>query len=430
MNPVRLSTHLLITITALTTFLGNSPATAAQPVGWRSDGTGRYPQATPPTVWSAEKNVLWKTKLPGRSHSGPVVVGDRVFVASEPNELICLSAADGKILWQTAFTTIDVFGEKKAAQIEADRAKAKELQQQQRKLRRELKDLRNAEGTPKEKIDKLNQQVRELKDKIRELTKYSGSIRGSNGNTTATPVCDGKNIIVVFGNGVVSSHTIAGKRNWIKFVEAPRIGFGHSASPVIADGKVIVHYGNLIALDAKTGREFWRAKVQPRHGSSIVARIGLTDVVVTPSGSVIRASDGVALAEKLFRLGHSSPLLHDGVIYAMPGGKTVAFPLPKSAETGLEWKLKWEGTGMRGRRFASPVCHDGLIYGVTEKGIFEVLDAQDGKLVYRKRLSFGRRGRVYPSPTVAGNYLYLSANRSNSHPALPASARDVGINAD
>lgn len=404
------SLHFVLATFLLVGVCSESPSRAANPVGWRSDGTGRFPDARPVTEWSAEKNVLWKTKLPARSHSAPVVVGNRVFVTSEPNELICLDAENGKILWTRSFTMVDVFGTEKAAQIEADRKAAKVLEKQRRQLRRSLRDLKNKQGTPPAQIERVEAELRKMGDKLKELTKYSGSVRGANGNTTATPASDGKSVFATFGNGVVTSYTIEGKRNWIRFVEAAKLGFGHSASPALADNKVIVHFLDLVALDANTGREVWRNEAQARHGSPIVATIGKTQVVVTPGGTVVRAADGTQLAKKLFQLGHSSPVLHERELYAMSKGKTFAYALPDSAEPGRKWEPRWEEPGVRQRRFASPVYHDGLIYGVTEKGILEVIDSQTGKLVYRRRLSFGNRGRVYPSPTVAGDFVFLSAD--------------------
>jgi hypothetical protein len=50
-------------------------------VGWRTDGTGRYPDAQPPTEWSAQSNVVWKTPLPKPSNATPILVGDRLFAA-------------------------------------------------------------------------------------------------------------------------------------------------------------------------------------------------------------------------------------------------------------------------------------------------------------------------------------------------------------
>ncbi|MFK8114983.1 MAG: PQQ-binding-like beta-propeller repeat protein, partial [Rubripirellula sp.] len=68
-----------------------------------------------PAEWSDTKNLAWKTELPGKGSSSPVVVGDRVFITAysgygisveEPGDrsslrlhVICLSLSEGKILW-------------------------------------------------------------------------------------------------------------------------------------------------------------------------------------------------------------------------------------------------------------------------------------------------------------------------------------------
>ena len=43
------------------------------------------PTPTCPTQWSATENVAWKTDLPGRSWSSPIVWGDRVFLTAVVN---------------------------------------------------------------------------------------------------------------------------------------------------------------------------------------------------------------------------------------------------------------------------------------------------------------------------------------------------------
>lgn len=73
-------------------------AETPQAVGWRTDGTGLYPQAEPPATWAADKNVIWATPMPGWSNATPILVGDKIFVCSEPTALLCVSAADGKVL--------------------------------------------------------------------------------------------------------------------------------------------------------------------------------------------------------------------------------------------------------------------------------------------------------------------------------------------
>src|SRR5215831_11378663 len=86
------------------------PDASADGIGWRTDGSGRYPKAEPPLEWSTDKNVVWKTPMPGYGVSHPVLVGERVFTCSEPATLLCLSRSDGKILWQKScsYTELDI----------------------------------------------------------------------------------------------------------------------------------------------------------------------------------------------------------------------------------------------------------------------------------------------------------------------------------
>src|SRR5881392_368650 len=48
---------------------------------WRGPlANGVSPTANPPITWSETKNVRWKVELPGKGHSSPVVLGDKIFV--------------------------------------------------------------------------------------------------------------------------------------------------------------------------------------------------------------------------------------------------------------------------------------------------------------------------------------------------------------
>src|SRR5438067_219962 len=50
---------------------------------WRGPlGTGVAPHARPPLEWGEGKNVRWKTALPGKGHSTPVVWGEQVFLTT------------------------------------------------------------------------------------------------------------------------------------------------------------------------------------------------------------------------------------------------------------------------------------------------------------------------------------------------------------
>jgi hypothetical protein len=50
----------------------------------------------PPDVPYESKNIVWMTELPARSTSTPIVVGSRIFVMAEPDELLCLDKQSGR----------------------------------------------------------------------------------------------------------------------------------------------------------------------------------------------------------------------------------------------------------------------------------------------------------------------------------------------
>lgn len=395
--------------TALLTLLLVGVSHAAPPVGWRNDGTGRFLKATPPIHWASDRNIVWRVETPGRSLASPVVVGNRVFVTAEPAELVCYSTTDGKQLWQSSHRYTDAFGKAKGDLIEEDLAQARVLGQQVNELHRERDTARKAKEDAK--VKDLETRIDALRQTIRKLTVFPPAPGGDTGNTGSTPTSDGDNVFAVFGTGIVASNSLDGKRNWIKFIEAP--GGGHSASPILVDGKLIVHLRNLIALDARTGETLWTAKTGARHGSPVAAEINGVPIVVTPEGAVVRVADGRIIAKNQFRLNHASPIVHAGVVYAMQEGSikavTVSNPTAEEAVT----QVAWETTGSRASRLASPVFHEGLVYSVTEQGILEVTDAKTGKRLYRQRLKFDG-GRVDPSVALAGSHMYVSNTRGET----------------
>ena len=72
-------------------------------------GNGLSDEVGLPVKLSAEKHVAWKTALPGKGLSSPLVVGERVFVTASGGtrqdrlQIICLNAADGSVIWKRQF---------------------------------------------------------------------------------------------------------------------------------------------------------------------------------------------------------------------------------------------------------------------------------------------------------------------------------------
>ena len=352
---------------ALLGFVVFSPAFAGS-VGWRNEGTGCFPTATPPSEWSSDKNVLWKVALPVASYGAPIVVGDKLVLVSDPAEVMCVRRTDGKVLWQ-----------KSQADIKAPAAPKG--------------GGKGGFGGPR-----------------------GGGGNRSAGNSAATPVSDGKVVAAVFGNGVVTVCDLEGKRLWGKFLESPRIGFGHSASPLLIQGKLIVHLKDLVALDVATGKEVWRTELSASHASPVAARLGMEDLIISPAGAVVRASDGKILAKGAFRSSDNSPVVKDDTI-CVAGRGVFKLSQPKEGEVAVAslWANPGSGDGERRgggggggrggeRKLPSPVVHDGLLYGVTTNGVLDVVDVKSGKAVYRQRLPVGQ---IYSSIALAGGMLYV-----------------------
>src|SRR5436190_7953772 len=161
--------------------IASTLAHAATPTGWRNDTTGHYPDATPPTKWSAATNVRWSTTV-GKSYASPVVTDKYVFVTAEPNRLLCLDRATGKIAWTLAPTPADL-------PDPAARAAAA------------------AYAPPKD----------------------------GSGMVAATPLTDGQFVYIVLANGIVRAVGIDGKPTWAAYIDSPQAtGYGRSSSPILA----------------------------------------------------------------------------------------------------------------------------------------------------------------------------------------------------
>lgn len=348
---------------------GCQTASVAVTSGFRDDGTGRYPQADPPVIWSSEGNLVWKTSMPSWSNASPVlhVETNMLFVGSEPNQILRIGVEDGNILWQRSV----------------------------------------ADVTPEE----------------------PAGTHDTNGYTSPTPVTDGQTVYTVFATGVVAAYEVSGRRKWARVVEVPDIVFGYSASPVLAGGLLIVHINDLIGLDPATGKEVWRSTSEMKYGSPVMTTIGATDIVITPSGDVYRASDGRRLAQDLGKLEYATPVVVDGTVYFIEK-KATAAKLPTSLGESFDAQQLWEARIQGSRHYSSPVVHDGRVYAISREEMFTILDAATGDILFEKKLDLGEGGNsAYASITLAGDKLFVGAETGTTVVLQPgATYLEIGRN--
>jgi len=211
-----------------------------------------------------EKNVVWQVEVP-RGHSSPCLWGDKIFLTGQDGE--------------------------KLVTLCLNRGTGKELWRA---------------AAPVAKL---------------ETTHRIGS------PAAPTPCADGERVYVYFGSFGVIAYDFAGKEVWRKELPAPVVEFGTGASPLLAEGKVILVAdqdmgSHLLALDAKTGAQVWRTE-RPE-----------------------------------FRRSFSTPFLweHDGIAEIIVAGSLWV----RSYEV-KDGRERWSSRGMARVSNASPVAGDGLL---------------------------------------------------------------------
>ena len=240
------------------------------------------------------------------------------------------------------------------------------------------------------------------------------------GTAPSTPVSDGVYLYALLGNGVVASFTLDGALRWAKHLGAPSQrmrGFhkGQTASPLLVDGVLVVALNHLVGLDPQTGQERWR-RSEPYldFGPPRATTIDGVALVVTPMGEVVRVSDGALLASNLgVSVYFVSPITQGRRIYFV--GATTDPDLQERTAVAVELsgplndlrvKELWRTSLAREKTYATPLLHDGLIYALGIRGSLVVLEAKSGQVVYEQVVPLGH-GDVMPSPVVSGDRLVM-----------------------
>lgn len=420
--------RLMVCLTVMAALLAAPICMADDYVGFRTDGTGEYPDANPATTWSADENVIWKTPMPGASNSLPVIIGDRLFVCSEPADLLCVDKNSGEILWQASNAPANIAPAEEVADLEEKTAEYNRLRGELGKVGREMRNVRkelqddqdNAEL--KQKFQELRQQQSELQEQIKP---YEGTwyvrppAHAYNGYSSPTPITDGEHVWTVFGTGIAACYDVEGNRVWARFIEKPPNAWGTSNTPVLADGKLIVHIGAMRALDPLTGEEIWaQPEARWNWGTAWVHEIEDTPLIITCSGDVVRAADGEIIASVPSNLAWGSgPFVEDGILYYIDSqGKNAisrAYRLPETLEEPFEPEMLWEAEPNKNRYYASPIIEDGAIYAITRHNVLSIIEAETGEIVAEETLDLGK-GDVFASLVLAGEYLIITHENGTS----------------
>lgn len=446
-------------------------ASPERPVGWRGDGTGRFPGATPPTVWQRQrsgqgyttKGIVWAAMLPSSSLSSPIVVGDRIFLTAEFSDLVCLDKHSGKILWIRSNLEFDAFSRQDREAVPEIATKLDPLAKELAQANVAAADALNARladaATAPYSLPKAVVQKREIEKQIRDLQRTIGRKLFTSdwpqavyGFCTETPASDGQRVCAFFATGVSVCYDLDGNRKWIARGTHGGEEKGHYCSPLLLGNQFVV-WGDpeIRAYDVDTGAVLWASPAEGSNATSIYRmRSGNEWVYGLQTACFYRARDG----KPLWKGGHltptfATPIVEGDTIYFWMPGRTQqfqAFQVPAYADDGkLAAKLTFEpanwadneltGKFDKGAINASPLYVNGLIYHLYPGGGLLVHDAATGQIAYRKvlplkpRVEYWAWGGASASPTLAGKYIYLVDNQGMTAVIEPGSVyKEVAVN--
>ncbi len=345
-----------------------------------------------PDKWSATENVSWKTDLPGRSWSSPIVWGNRVFLTavvnsgeSEPPKkglyfggerpdppksehqwkVMCLNLTTGKLEWERTVH----------------------------------------QGSPQTPIH----------------------LKSSYG--AETPVTDGQRVYAYFGGLGVFALSLDGKEAWSKRLEPRkmRYGWGTASSPALQGERLIIVNDNeeqaeVLALDTQTGKELWRVDRDEKSNwaTPFLWQNPQRTELITCGSRAVRSYDldGKLLwsLQGMSSIAIPTPFTGDGLLfvtsgyvgdkvrplYAIRPGATGDISL-KPEQTSNEF-IAWSDP-VGGPYNPSPLFYEGRIYVLYDRGLVSCLDAKTGKVLYdRERLPEGFA--FTSSPWAAGGRIF------------------------
>jgi len=417
-------------LSQITAIIGALLLAGAGPVGWRGDGTAVFRDAMPPTHWDLSASK-WSIPTKSWGNSSPILAGDLLCYGDEPVTLTCVDAATGAHRWSEASEYTDTLPADQAEQINAKLAKIPGLQSTYRDLQGEYsrlqREVRRATADPAvaQRLVGVTTELSRQRAALDELLQYATpDDKEIIGYESPTPLYADGALFVLYGNGVLSRFTTEGQRQWSVWLgeaRTPMHGypFGTSASPLMADGVLVVGYRHLTGIDPNTGGLKWKVQTPFKDfGTPAVARVEGTAVVVTASGQAVRASDGVVVAEGLPEVCYLGPHARGDQVWFVGmcadkdnGGVvdatalSLAFRTPDELTVTTRWTTPLHTTN---RFYTTPVVDDGRLYVITRDGEAWALRDADGSIAWNQDLQRDVfHGDIYEGPTVAGDHVFI-----------------------
>ena len=384
---------------------------ASQWPSWRGpQANGVATDAHPPIQWSETNHVQWKVALPGRGSSTPILWDDQVFILT--------AIPTGP---EAAVETADASGQP------PDRSE---------------RPRRGGAGGGGGMVDRP---TRAQQFTVLSFDRKTGKLRWTqsprtqlpheghhkdHGFASASPVTDGKHLIVSFGSFGLYGYDLKGKLLWEKDLGDMRTrnSFGEGSSPALDGNTVVVlwdHEGDdfIVALDKRDGRELWRQTRDEPTGwcTPLIVSYGGRKQVIVNGTNKIRSydlKDGKLLWECAGQTVNAIPsaVASQDRVFVMSGyrGNALqALRLDRSGDlTGTDG-IVWSHAKSTPYVPSPLLVSDTLYFVSNNSALLSAFDAVTGKAHFEAERLDGLNG-VYASPVAADGRIYVVGRDGNT----------------
>lgn len=329
---------------------------------WRGpSGQGVVDGTSYPDRWSETTNVVWRTEVPGRGNSSPIVWGDRIFLTTGRTggrrlSVLCFRRSDGEFLWETE---VAPGGRQHAHQ--------------------------------------------------------------KNGPAPATPTTDGERVYASFGSRGLVALNFDGALVWHTALGSIDNYHGPAGSPLLYKDRVIVYQdqrggGFVAAYDTRTGAQVWRTSrgASVGWGTPVAIRVGDHDELIVSSQRTVNAYDPAGGDElwscdgNLFEV-IPTPAVGAGLVFCASGraGPTLAIR-PGGRGDVTDTHVAWQTS--RGAPFVpSPLVYGDYLYTVNDMAsIVTCFEAATGRVMWQQRLGHAQRESFSASPIAVDGKVFFT----------------------
>ena len=377
-------------------------------------GDGISDEQKVPLTWSGTENVAWKTKIPGKGHSSPVIWGDRIFLTTcvEPAVLpvtvgtvtaISPSSGQGPLIASSVLAGGNVG---KRFLLCLDRKSGAILWQQ---------------AVATAKLERIH---------------------AENSRASSTPATDGKHVYITFLDGLkyqAYCYDFDGKLIWNKSPGEFRSVHGFCSPPILYKDTVILNGDQdaikgtesyLVALDKNTGEEKWRTD-RPNHTRSycpplLIEAAGKKQMVF--SGSKCVASYDPDTGKQIWIIQGPTEQFVASLVYAHDL-IFLTYGFPKLGVMAIKPDGQGDVTNTHvvynhspgGGYVPSPIAAGDYFFVVKDDGLAYCYEAEKGKLQWKERLG----KKHHASPISAGGHLFFPDDEGVTWVLKPTSKFEV-----